>query len=337
MKRNFAKRGFTLAEVLIVLGVIGIVAALTIPALMKNWQEERWQVENAVFKNRLFEGLSQMHARQRLSGHTSTANFIGGLKNFMKVTETCDTASQCFTSQFTDGADTVNATDYNDITKFGHGDWSTNVVGLKLVNGANLMLAYNPACNLDPAALGEEVATCSVTALYDTNGNAGPNKIGTDIHPYNFGEAAGGCNPSSCTNCSGAGYSCCNSLCIGPELPASSWQNAHNVCSARGERLPKGGSTTSGRWLANQATHYDDLDPDTEAGKIGKYCANGGTCTTNKAYWLFEEGTGRSDVGCSMFWWDDGGKDGLGRDGFTYCYALKNDTYRMARCVKDNP
>ena len=32
------KKGFTLSEVLITLGVIGIVAVLTIPGVMKNYQ-----------------------------------------------------------------------------------------------------------------------------------------------------------------------------------------------------------------------------------------------------------------------------------------------------------
>ncbi len=34
------KNGFTLAEVLITLGIIGVVAALTIPTLVQNYQEK---------------------------------------------------------------------------------------------------------------------------------------------------------------------------------------------------------------------------------------------------------------------------------------------------------
>ena len=36
MKEKFFKHGFTLAEVLITLGIIGVVAAMTIPSLMLN-------------------------------------------------------------------------------------------------------------------------------------------------------------------------------------------------------------------------------------------------------------------------------------------------------------
>ena len=36
------KFGFTLAEVLITLGVIGVVAAITLPILTKNYQKHVW-------------------------------------------------------------------------------------------------------------------------------------------------------------------------------------------------------------------------------------------------------------------------------------------------------
>ena len=38
--RDFKLRGFTLSEVLITLGIIGVVAALTIPTLMYNTQNK---------------------------------------------------------------------------------------------------------------------------------------------------------------------------------------------------------------------------------------------------------------------------------------------------------
>jgi len=36
------KKGFTLAEVLITLGIIGVVASLTIPTLMANYQKVQY-------------------------------------------------------------------------------------------------------------------------------------------------------------------------------------------------------------------------------------------------------------------------------------------------------
>ena len=36
------KRGFTLAEVLITLGIIGVVAALTLPSLIDNYKKQEY-------------------------------------------------------------------------------------------------------------------------------------------------------------------------------------------------------------------------------------------------------------------------------------------------------
>jgi prepilin-type N-terminal cleavage/methylation domain-containing protein len=57
------RSGFTLAEVLITLAIIGVVAALTIPAVVKNYQEteRKTQYKNAEntinvdFKNAQFD------------------------------------------------------------------------------------------------------------------------------------------------------------------------------------------------------------------------------------------------------------------------------------------
>ena len=38
------KRAFTLAEVLITLGIIGVVAAMTIPTLISNYQKKQFEV-----------------------------------------------------------------------------------------------------------------------------------------------------------------------------------------------------------------------------------------------------------------------------------------------------
>ncbi len=55
----FSKAGFTLAEVLITLGIIGVVAAMTIPNLIQNYQEK-------MFVNKLNQSYSQLLQAFRL-------------------------------------------------------------------------------------------------------------------------------------------------------------------------------------------------------------------------------------------------------------------------------
>ena len=65
------KIGFTLAEVLITLAIIGIVAALTIPTLVQNYQERAWNTASQVFQRKLGEALRVMNVQGTLAGYTT--------------------------------------------------------------------------------------------------------------------------------------------------------------------------------------------------------------------------------------------------------------------------
>ena len=51
--------GFTLAETLITIGIIGVVAALTIPTLVQNYQEKNWETSANVFEKKLNEAINK--------------------------------------------------------------------------------------------------------------------------------------------------------------------------------------------------------------------------------------------------------------------------------------
>ena len=65
------KAAFTLAEMLITLAIIGIVAALTIPTLIQNYQERAWNTASQVFQRKLGEALYQ----------DASGNFSGNRNN----------------------------------------------------------------------------------------------------------------------------------------------------------------------------------------------------------------------------------------------------------------
>lgn len=48
MTKELYKTGFTLAEILITLGIIGIVAAMTIPTIIANYKEKKLITKNQI-------------------------------------------------------------------------------------------------------------------------------------------------------------------------------------------------------------------------------------------------------------------------------------------------
>ena len=77
--------GFTLAEVLITLGIVGVVAALTLPALLTNVQAKirAEQIRSAKYK---FSLATEKMARLNLIGpYDSTDAFVDELQKYLNV------------------------------------------------------------------------------------------------------------------------------------------------------------------------------------------------------------------------------------------------------------
>ena len=84
------KAAFTLAEVLITLAIIGIVAALTIPTLVQNYQERACNTASQVFQRKLGEALRVMNVQGTLAGYITTEAFVNELSKHIKITRICD-------------------------------------------------------------------------------------------------------------------------------------------------------------------------------------------------------------------------------------------------------
>ena len=81
MKNNLLKtcfmplKGFTLAEVLITLGIIGVVAAMTIPTLVKNYQKQVWVNQLKKTVSTLEQGFQKMMADEGVDNLWRTEMF----------------------------------------------------------------------------------------------------------------------------------------------------------------------------------------------------------------------------------------------------------------------
>ena len=204
MKKNFVysantSRGFTLAEVLITLAIIGIVAALTIPTLVQNYQERAWNTASQVFQRKLGEALRVMNVQGTLAGYTTTEAFVDELSKHIKITRICenDDITTCFSDTVTWGDEEVDMSKVKKAKNFGQNDWDTNTVAVQFANGVNGVIAYNPDCRQnqfsnDVITVGETgIGTNCLAILYDVDGFKNPNTEGKDLKNLNVASLGG--------------------------------------------------------------------------------------------------------------------------------------------------
>ena len=188
-KPNNHSLAFTLAEVLITLGIIGVVASMTIPTLMVNINTKQWNTAKNVFVKKINVALKAMNTQQVIAGHTSTLSFVQELAKHFKTNKICasNELQGCFSETVWWGGgdatpEEVDMTGINHSSHLGL-DWGTELVGVQFANGVTGLVAYNPACWGDPYSNQFEGTSC-VSILYDVSGSKNPNTIGKDLGTF---------------------------------------------------------------------------------------------------------------------------------------------------------
>src|SRR5574344_1375224 len=172
MKKNFA---FTLAEVLIVLGIIGVVAAFTIPTLINKIQNnefaEKFKKEYSVFNN-AWAQIIQDNGGSIVGVYNSDADFINDLCGKLKCIKKCTVSSE-YTKCF-------HSTDWYDL--LGDKGWTDfSNPGAILIDGTSFSTRpFSKNCNLS----GYNNTRCT-NFIIDINGFAKPNTMGRDIFELN--------------------------------------------------------------------------------------------------------------------------------------------------------
>ena len=179
-KFNIRKRcGFTLAEVLITLGIIGVIAAITIPALMNRTQNREIVV---AFKKEYSE-LSQAVLRLQMENGGMIAGGIGSnaaglittLQNYMNFSKVCSTNSYTEGCAGYVGLNAANLKMLNGNNYI----WPSmfTIPGAVMQNGA-IIVSFNFDANCNGS--GADVGICA-TITIDVNGSKPPNIFGRDI------------------------------------------------------------------------------------------------------------------------------------------------------------
>ena len=188
---NKSETAFTLAEVLITLSVIGIVAALTIPSMIENHNNKAWKTAKDLWDKKLVEATRQMNIDGVMTGvASSTEDYMNYFKKYVKVIKTCENnkLENCYAPKFVQTAgDEVEVNTLKTANSLGQKDWNTNTMGFVIADGTTVVMAYNPNCSsVDPFSKeGQSGQVGCMSMLIDVNGKKGPNRVGDDIQLKN--------------------------------------------------------------------------------------------------------------------------------------------------------
>ena len=176
-QNKYLKRlAFTLAEVLITLGIIGIVAEMTIPTLVQNTQEK----VTVVSLKKAYSMLTQAYTMAVTDNGTPdtwgfTADGAGAVtmmnvvKPYFRVTQDCGTGGTCFSGD-----------DYKHMNGSSRGtiNGDTGLAKVRLADGTLWAVAITSAtCNTD---FGSTLTGCGYFYV-DVNGFKKPNTVGKDF------------------------------------------------------------------------------------------------------------------------------------------------------------
>lgn len=174
------KQGFTLSEVLITLGIVGIVAVLTIPGVMKNYKNRLYTAQLEKVYSQISDATQAIMADEHVDNFyettaASATTYKDGATDHQEpqtgagyfLTKYFKTVKKdCLKSDKT-GCVTSNANTYKTIGNADVPGAGSNYC-VQTVSGAAICASYNPG------------NTC-MSMLLDVNGMAAPNVIGRDV------------------------------------------------------------------------------------------------------------------------------------------------------------
>ena len=158
------KKGFTLAEVLITIGILGVIAAVTLPALNTNLIKNQLEVQTRKFYSQLTKAFNLYKAENQVNTITGMGFKVEPfVKKYFNVTRQCINAEDCFASQYS----LQNNEGFVSSRYFFFGSNNT----YELADGTVFSLQdYYSESEGSPIAV-----------AFDVNGKKGPNKVGYDM------------------------------------------------------------------------------------------------------------------------------------------------------------
>ena len=215
------RNGFTLAEVLVTLAVIGVVASLTIPALIQNTNKQQYAVRAKTAFSTISQATSQLVAD---NGGGLTGNCFNGeddqqvfncYKSKLQIIKECGVDSGCFKNAEVKWLSGVSVPSYNI-------DGSHSLYKAILKNGISIAINDYAGDCISNSGTGQLNQTCAQITIDVDGPNKGEHTWGRDIFSIiltstgalpngtcGYIDPSGDCNYAlSCSPSADTGYGC---------------------------------------------------------------------------------------------------------------------------------
>ena len=190
--------GFTLAETLITLVIIGVVAAITLPVLFSNYQEEQTKAalkknyaafKNAFYKLKYIDGADYNNLvipanNQQINVTTS---FKNDLSKYMVISKFCRHTEGCFPSVIYKKNGKVYTSNYSSTTD----QYSQENISFVLNDGTSVLLTLWSDFTITGNYMGingNRLESVALVIFIDVNGLRKPNTNGKDIFYFVLGK-----------------------------------------------------------------------------------------------------------------------------------------------------
>ncbi len=200
------KKGFTLSEVLITLGIIGIVSVLTIPSIMKNYRNRLYVAQLKKIQAQISDAAVSMMNDENVSTFSETKIGVNCPAGTADID--CPSGLQYFFNQYfkvikhdcgtgKDNSCVAGATTYKHLD--GSGSLSMpDTYCVQTVNGPTICSFYNPGNKC-------------LSMIVDVNAQAEPNTIGRDVFSMDMHQD--GSIADYASGCTNDNYGCVAGTC----------------------------------------------------------------------------------------------------------------------------
>lgn len=156
-------KGFTLAEILITLSIIGVVAVIILPSIFTNVQKHSLSTQLAKFYSQTQEAIKRYMVINDIDTF-SEMNADAFVKEYLNIVQVCntDSATDCFASSYSSISSSVKS--YSGL------DFITDSGSAYILQDGSV-ITFNLSGN---------------RLTFDVNGKKSPNKMGLDLHAINI-------------------------------------------------------------------------------------------------------------------------------------------------------